>query len=315
MESVYEEISIFRESFKVFDSSIIPEHIENKTLQLFLEHNDSKIIGGESVIRRFLRSLYYISPKTGVFKNFEDIKQVKWHLREYSEDILESKKYFEIVVLYLRTHLNFTKEFQNFESFLELVNELNTLYKFHRVPFKIDVFAIQNNGRIITKKTRRSNIVNYEIKISPIFSDDEERNKLLLKKLLGEFKFDQVNNHLNNAQKYFVSNDYKSSIKESYLALEKLLKELVENHSLATDKLFPEFQKKYLDVENSIFGLSEVKGKIKSQINMIYSFRSKLDSHSHTEDFDNTLRLYQVARFQLGEVVNLCILLLELSKK
>lgn len=314
MNNILQEISNYRNNFNI-TKNYIPEHIENKTLQLFVEYNDSKILGNDSVISNFLHSLYYVDSGTNAVSNFKDISQVKRYFRQNPHAVLESKKYFEIVILYLRTHIDFHKENNYFNDCIKIVESLNLIYQFHKIPFKIILTPMKRDGQMFTKKSRRNSIVDFDIRIEPVFSEIEEENKNKIKQFIENNKYDKVNEHLNKSYTAFVNNDYTSSIRESYLVLEKALKELVGNHQIDVVKLFPEYQKQYLDDNNGIFSISEIKGKIKSQINMIYAFRSKLESHSDTETFDRSLNLYEIARFQLNEVINLSILLMELAGK
>lgn len=314
MKAIFDKITNYRNSFNI-SNQFIPEHIENKTLQLFAEYDDNKLLGNQSIVNKFLHSLYYISTETNVIRNFNELRQVKDYLRENPNYALSSKKYFEVVILYLRTHLDFYKDFANFNNSIDLANKLNALYQFHNIPFKIQFIPLKHNRQIITKKTaKRNDVYDYDIHIEPVFTEIEEENKSKFKEIVQDNNLVKVNEHLNQSYDAFVKNDYETSIKQSYLVLEKLLKELVDNHQLDVVKLFPEYQKKYLDSNSSIFGTSEIKGKLKTQINMIYAFRSKLEAHSDTETFDKNSNLYEVARFQLNEVINLSILLWELAK-
>lgn len=322
MEATFEEITKFRENFSI-GGNYIPEHIENKTLQLFLEYgsyNDyvSTLLDKETMISKFLHSLYYICPETDTFKDFKNINQIKKYFRRTPNSLLNSKKYFEVVILFLRTYVDFNKYSSPYEDIKKLIKILNGLYKIHNIPFNIsaEIFQQKSNG-IYSKKMinigKPQDII-YEFRVEPVFTEIEEENKSKLNDIIQDNNLSKVNEHLNQSYDSFVKNDYQTSIKQSYLVLEKLLKELADNHQLDVVKLFPEYQKKYLDNNSSIFGTSEIKGKIKSQINMIYSFRSKLEAHSDTETFDKDLNLYDIARFQLNEVMNLSILLWELAK-
>ena len=147
--------------------------------------------------------------------------------------------------------------------------------------------------------------------IREVHSEIEEDSINNLLQILSETYYYDVNEHLTNALKSHAKGKFPECIEESYLALEKFLKVKTGNHSKDAVGNYKDLQKEEF---KGIFTLDEMKTKIKYQIDTIYGIRSKIKSHSSTEKFNRKEYLEEISRYQLNEVVNVCIILDKIEK-
>lgn len=168
----------------------------------------------------------------------------------------------------------------------EFISAFNNLLDYHMIPYQFTYNKVLDKSYIENK-----------------FNEKEEENKQEFFNLMGDEK---VNEYFTNSIINFTQKEYKDSVENSYLALERFLKITTGNMEKSAVDNFKEFQKNNF---KGIFTLREFKGKIKSQIACIYGLRSKLKSHSPNEKFDDNEFLKETAKFQMNEVMNLCILL------
>lgn len=176
---------------------------------------------------------------------------------------------------------------------ITFVKSFNDLLDYHKIPYQ---FAY---NKVIDK-----------LFIEKKFNEIEEENKEKIYELIKNEP--KINEYFTQSLGNYAKREFKDSIENAYLTLEKYLKFKTENHKLDAVKNLPEFQKKYPFKERGIFSIRP--NIIKDKISLIYSIRSELKSHSDKETFDTNQFLEETARFQLNEVMTCIILLEELSK-
>jgi hypothetical protein len=173
------------------------------------------------------------------------------------------------------------------------VKSFNDLLDYHKIPYQFSYNNVLNKLFIDRK-----------------FNEIEEETK---EKVFEIIKSEpKINEHFTQSLSDYAKKNFKDSVENVYLALEKYLKFKTENHKLDAVKNFPEFQKKYSFKEKGIFSVRP--NIIKDKISLIYSIRSELKSHSDKETFDTNKFLEETAKFQLNEVMNCIIILEKLSK-
>ena len=183
----------------------------------------------------------------------------------------------------------------NFNCFSDFMKDFNNFYDKNSISFKLH-FDDKNLKCLVLKK---------ENKI-------EEINKDEIFELLNENKYESVNTYFTNALKDYTKGDYKDSIENSYLALEKLLKILTNNHSKDANSSFKEFQNANADKFKGIFSVR--KGELKNKIAFVETIRSEVKSHSPKEQFNTDEFLNETARYQINEIMNLILILFSFIK-
>ncbi len=184
---------------------------------------------------------------------------------------------------------------QYYYNFKNFIIELNNLFAGKKIPFQL---------RFNDKLSK----VYFERIDSPL----EEVNKNKVYELINKSEFSEVNEYFTGCLINLTKKGYLDCIEQAYLTLEKYLKIKVNNHKIDAPKAFAEFKKKF-NVKRGIFEIH--RDKIKNKINLIYSIRRKIKSHSSEELFDRKDFLEETARFQLNEVMNLIILLNSFKEK
>ena len=250
---------------------------------LSLSMNNQKI----TVVNLFLNRLSFLI-KTGIINNEYDLNQLYDHLTNSNLN-----HFFLVIELYAKTLFEISEKDGNMDAYFIFIEEFNNLIAYNKVQFKL----------VFDENLNRAHI-------EQINSEREEENK---KTIYGLIKNEpKVNEHFTKALDEYAKREFKDSIENAYLTLEKYLKIKTGNHKLDAQRNFPEFQKKYPFKKSGIF--STRPNIVKDKISLIYSIRSELKSHSDKEIFDTNEFLEETARFQLNEVMTCIILLGELSK-
>lgn len=192
-----------------------------------------------------------------------------------------------------KNELFLTRKYDTDNIMVGFIKSFNDLLDYHKIPYQF-------------KYNEAINKLFIERKFSKIEEENKEKIYELIKNEL------KINEHFTWALGNYAKREFKDSIENAYLTLEKWLKFKTGNHKLDAVKNFSEFQKKYPFKEKGLF--SNRPNIIKDKISLIYSIRSELKSHSDKETFDTNKFLEETARFQLNEVMNCIILLEELSK-
>ncbi|MBN1175603.1 hypothetical protein JXA48_03090 [Candidatus Woesearchaeota archaeon] len=174
---------------------------------------------------------------------------------------------------------------------VEFIKAFNNLLDYHKIPYQFSYNKILDRLYIENK-----------------LNEQEEQTKEQFFDLIKDKK---TNEYFTNSIINFTQKDFKGSIENSYLTLERFLKIKTGNMDKSAVDNYADFQKNNF---KGIFTLPEFKGKIKSQIACVYGLRSKLKSHSPNEKFDDSEFLRETARFQMNEVMTICLLLNEVSK-
>ena len=202
----------------------------------------------------------------------------------------------ELIVRYENHQRNHSFRMGGYETsniIAGFVKSFNDLLDYHQIPYQFTYNKVL--GKLFIDKK---------------FSESEEETKEKIYEIIkGEPK---INEHFTQSLGNYAKREFKDSIENAYLTLEKYLKFKTENHKLEAVANFPIFQKKYPFKEKGIFSVRP--SIIKDKISLVYSIRSELKSHSDKETFDTNQFLEETARFQLNEVMNIIILLDNLSK-
>jgi len=277
---------------------------EGKTSEFFSSDDLSKIIrlmitysieedvplqGPTRSTPLFLDRLSYHSPE-GKIENFYELNQLNTY---FSGSKLND--FLSTVELFIQT-LKETCDiclYQNYVHLNNFISEFNNLLAIKTIPFRIET-------------------IKDKIFVDRINSPKEEENKKKIYEIISSPDFLEVNGHFTNSLINFARKKYPDSIEDAYLSLEKYLKIKVNNHALDVLKSYTEF-KKLFDVERGIFKIHN--DKIKNKINLVYSIRSEIKSHSDKNIFDREDFLEETARFQLNEVMNLFFLLNSFKRK
>ncbi|MBU0532645.1 hypothetical protein KKB44_04075 [Candidatus Micrarchaeota archaeon] len=278
--------------------------IRTKILMLFddfdLNHLDTSsvvVVGGSyrnSCLRLMKSKLKYLVD-LGHIDKFEEFF-LSCTLNELLSCVeLYTKCMEEIISRYEqheRTKL-YSRGYDTSQLLVTFVKSFNNLLAYHKIPYHF-VYNDVLDKLFIEKQ----------------FNEVEEEVKEKIYEIIKNEP--KINEYFTQSLGDYAKREYKVSIENAYLTLEKYLKVKTKNHNLDAVRNFVEFQKKYSFNEKGIFSVRP--DIIKNKISLIYSIRSELKSHSDRETFDTNKFLEETAKFQLNEVMN-CILILEdLSK-
>jgi len=255
-----------------------------KILMLMNRYNASNSFN--SVVPSFLERLSYLFP-VGIIKNYDDLRQISNYLFRSTMD-----EFFSAIELY--SDILFEIEKLRYRIYCDFIEDFNNLLAYNKIGFKL----------VFDEKAQKTFV-------EPIFTEKEEENKEIVYNLIKNDE--KINKYFTDSLNLFAKREFKDSIENAYLTLEKYLKSKTGNQQLDALKNIEIFQKKYISKDKGIFSVRP--DIIKKLISDIYTIRSEIKSHSDKENFDTNQLLEETARFQLNEVMTCIILLEEMSKQ
>src|SRR3989338_10124094 len=222
---------------------------------------------------------------------------------------------------FLRCSIN--ELFSCVELYVNCMQDIIGRYEQHRME-SFRIRSYDTNNLIFSFVKAFNDLLDYH-KISYQFTYNEAINKLFIEKKFNEVEEEnkekiyeliknepKINEHFTQSLGDYAKRKFEDSIENAYLTLEKYLKFKTGNHKLDAEDNYKEFQKKFSFSNKGIFSIRN--DILKNKISVIYSIRSEIKSHSDKETFDRSKFLAETARFQLNEVMNMIILLEDLSK-
>jgi len=255
-----------------------------KILMLMNRYNASNSFN--SVVPSFLERLSYLFP-VGIIKNYDDLRQISNYLFRSTMD-----EFFSAIELY--SDILFEIEKLRYRIYCDFIEDFNNLLAYNKIGFKL----------VFDEKAQKTFV-------EPIFTEKEEENKEIVYNLIKNDE--KINKYFTDSLNLFAKREFKDSIENAYLTLEKYLKSKTGNQQLDALKNIEIFQKKYISKDKGIFSVRP--DIIKKLISDIYTIRSEIKSHSDKENFDTNQLLEETARFQLNEVMTCIMLLEEMSKQ
>jgi len=239
------------------------------------------------VVPSFLERLSYLIP-AGIIKNYNNLGQIGVYLSNST-----MSEFFSVIELYSNTLFEIASQ-SSYRNYYEFIEDFNGLLAYNKIGFRL----------VFDEKTRKTYV-------EPVFSEKEEENKEIVYNLIKNDE--KINKYFTDSLNFFAKREFKDSIENAYLTLEKYLKSKTGDHQLDALKNFEQFHKKYISKDKGIFSVRL--DIIEKLISYIYTIRSEIKSHSDKENFDTNQFLEETARFQLNEVMAYLILLEEMSKQ
>jgi len=267
---------------------IFSDDIIVKILMLMNKFNTKNKFTFVSVVYSFLERLSYLIP-VGVISNYNDLRQIADYLSNSTMN-----EFFSVIELYSDTLLETVAQSGLYRDYYEFILNFNDLLAYNKIGFKL----------IFDEEARKTFV-------EPVFSEKEEENKDIVYALIKDDE--KINKYFTDSLNFFAKREFKDSIENAYLTLEKYLKSKTGNQQLDALENFKIFRKKYISNNKGIF--SARPDIIEKLVIYIYTIRSEIKAHSDKENFDTNQFLEETTRFQLNEVMICIILLEEMSKQ